>query len=335
MVSRGRSIGLVQPRLCPEGFQREETTVRDRNLCFCLIAFFSVLACGSLVAAEKTVKLSHDKKADQVTVKVGEEVFTVYRLGKKWPKPFASPVHGPGEIVMTREIARPGVKVDHPHHKGIWIAVDEVNENKHWAENSKIENVSAKILKAEGNPAQLQLVNHWLNKEDKPILVENTTVSIFSNRLMVYDIEFKPFNEAVTFNDTKEGLFGFRMVDSMREKETGKVVNSEGLKGTGQTWGKTADWIDYYGQVEGKTLGVALMDHPANFRPSRYHVRNYGLFSISPFGEQAYGKQGAKPVTLEPGKTLRLRYGLYIHAGDTKKANVSEVYEDFVKYSKS
>ncbi|MCA9069472.1 MAG: PmoA family protein [Planctomycetaceae bacterium] len=310
--------------------------MREKTHLLRAVAVLVAMSCAAIAADAKTVKLEKDTKEKQIEVKIGDETFAVYNLSDKWPKPFAFPVYGPGEVVMTREIAIPGgKKVDHPHHKGIWVSIDEVNENKHWAEKSKIENVSVQIDKAEGNPAQMTLVNHWLNEDGSPVLVESTQISIFANRLMVYDIHFKPLSKPATFGDTKEGLFGFRMVDSMRENETGKVVDSEGRNGTKEAWGKTADWVDYYGQVDGKTLGVTLMDSPDNFRPSRYHVRNYGLFSVSPFGEQAYAKQGAKLLTLKKGDELRLRYGLYIHEGDTKAAHVADVYQDFVKFAKS
>ncbi len=316
-------------------FKREETTVKRQFPFFSLAAVVLALA-GQAIAAEegRTVRIQKDDKNQLVNVFVGDQELTVYNLAKRWPKPFASPVYGPGGTVMTRPIVKPGDRGDHPHHKGIWVAVDEVNDIKFWAERGKIENASAKVLKAEGNPAQLQLVNHWLGEDGKPILEETTTISIFANRLMAYDIRFKALNKPVTFGDTKEGLFGFRMVDSMEESNGGHVVNSEGQKGTKQAWGKTAGWVDYYGMIDGKTFGVALFDNPENFRPSRYHVRNYGLFSISPFGEQAYAKQGAKPVTVKPGETLELRYGIYIHAGDTKQADVAKVYQDYVKYAK-
>ena len=96
--------------------------------------------------------------------------------------------------------------------------------------------------------------------------------------------------------------------------------------------GKYSNWIDYVGDVEGKVLGVTLMDNPSNFRKSRYHVRNYGLFSISPFGERKYtnGKEKALLLELNPGESVQLKYGLYIHAGETAQSNIPQVYENYL-----
>jgi hypothetical protein len=270
-------------------------------------------------------------KGDVIAVTIGGEPFTEYHTSDAMPKPFFSPVRGPGGTVMTRPIEKQGD--DHPHHKGIWLAVDKVNGVAFWAERGRIENRSATILQKKGKPAKLRVVNDWLGPNGQPILTETTVIGVYANRLVAYDISFSALGKPVTFGDTKEGLFGFRMVDSMREKEGGHVVNAQGLEGTGACWGKTSAWVDYTGEVNGNHLGVAIFDHPLNVRPSRYHVRNYGLFSISPFGERAYtnGSRPADPVTIAAGKTLRLRYAMYIHAGDAQAANVDGVYRKYLE----
>lgn len=39
---------------------------------------------------------------------------------------------------------------------------------------------------------------------------------------------------------------------------TGGMVNAEGEQTEKNVWGKRRAWIDYYGQVDGKRLGVAI-----------------------------------------------------------------------------
>lgn len=289
------------------------------------------LSAGSAAAGDQTVNL--DVQEDKTVVTIGGQEFAVYQSAEDLPKPFLSPVRAADGTIITRPLENPE---DHPHHKGIWLSVDEVNGIQFWAEKGKIKNVSVKPIVAEGNPAKLEVVNHWLGEDGKPVVTETTIISIFANRLMVYDIIFTAGEKQVTFGDTKEGLFGIRIANSMREREGGHVVNAEGLKGSKEAWGKPSKWVDYYGEIDGKTYGVTIFDYPTNFRPSRYHVRNYGLFSINPFGEKAYtnGVYPENPLVLEPGKKVRLRYGIYIHTGDTESADVPAVYEQFVKAAK-
>lgn len=280
------------------------------------------------------VELKKNVKAKTVAVTINGRDFSTYTFGDAQPKPYMWPVRGSDGTVLTRPIITDRSQGDHPHHKGVWVAVDEVGGVKFWAEDGKIANRSVELTTPSGNPAQMKVTNDWLDPDGNPVVRETTLISIWEHGLLGYDIRFTaPGDEPVEFGDTKEGLFGFRMAESMKEKEGGRVVNAEGDKGTAACWGKPTGWIDYSGEVDGKTFGVALFDHPLNFRPSRYHVRNYGLFSISPFGESAYTnkKRPARPYLLFPGKELRLRYGLFVHDGDTEAASVDKVYLDYLE----
>ncbi len=277
-----------------------------------------------------TVELA--KKENTVAVKIGGGDFTTLHFEKSQPKPYFSPVLAADGAQISRPLDNPE---DHPHHKGIWCSIDEVNGIPFWAEKGKIENQSVDLAPAAGNPARIKLVNHWLGTDGKPLIVETTEVSIFANRLIAYDIRFTAADKPVTFGDTKEGMFGIRVADSLREKAGGKIVNADGRRGHAECWGQESKWVDYCGDVGGKSYGVTLIDHPRNFRKSRFHVRDYGLFTVSPFGQSAYtnGKLPPDPLVLEPGKSVRLRYGLFVHNGDTEQAEVLAVYEYYVKNS--
>ena len=100
-----------------------------------------------------------------------------------------------------------------------------------------------------------------------------------------------------------------------------------------ETWGKRAPWCDYSGVVGGHTVGIAIFDHPSNFRyPTYWHVRNYGLMTANPFALSYFlpdeGIDGAH--TLPAGESMAFRYALLVHAGDASAGGVSDRYQDWI-----
>ena len=271
----------------------------------------------------------HESGNDFV-VTIEDQEFARFDTGKNRSHPFFRDIRMADGTVMSRPISPPGG--DHPHHTGVWIAADKVNGIEFWHEQGRIKNLSVEVVQNDANPAILQVRNDWISPTGEVVLHERTTIRIYDHRLLDYDIQFTAGEDHVTFGDTEEGFFAFRMADSMREEEAGQVVNADGLKTAKCCWGQTSDWVDYYGRIDGKTFGVAIFDHPLNFRRSRYHVRDYGLFTINPFGESDYtkGDRPAAPLTIQAGETLQLRYGMYFHDDDTVQGRVAPVFKDWV-----
>jgi|GEM_PF-374895 len=272
-----------------------------------------------------------EQRGNDFVVSIQDHEFARYDTGQNRSRPFFRAVRAADGTVLSRPISPPGG--DHPHHTGIWIAIDKAGGIEFWHEQGRIKNRSVDVVQTGANPAIIRVRNDWIAPDGQLVLQERTTICIYENRLLTYDIRFRAGEKDVTFGDTEEGFFAFRMADSMREEATGKVVNADGMQTAKACWGKTSAWVDYSGQVEGNTFGVAIFDHPLNFRPSRYHVRNYGLFTINPFGERDYteGHLPARPVTLPAKTSLRLRYGMYFHPGDVESGNVAIVYQDFLR----
>ena len=147
-----------------------------------------------------------------------------------------------------------------------------------------------------------------------------------------FDVTVKATDAEVKFGDTKEGCFGVRVAGSMKvdAKQGGKIVNSEGQTDKG-AWGKQAPWVDYYGPVDGETVGIAILNHPSSFRyPTYWHVRTYGLFAANPFGLHNFvSKEQDGSHTLKPGDTMTLRYRVILHQGTTEEAAIAEAFKRY------
>ena len=301
--------------------------------CVLLAVVMTIVFVPCARAADKVV--IQQLEPGKLDIRINSQPFASYNYGSDLPKPFLLPVRSASGVVINRDL-NDATDSDHPHHKGMWNSVDEVNGIQFWAEKGSIRNESVTVISSGDTTAAWSVINLWEHPESGDVqLTETATLTIHANRLLVYDMTFTATSVDVEIEDTKEGLLGFRVAPSMKEKNGGHVIASDGTETTANCWGRAFPWIDYYGTVDGKTVGVAIMDHPKNFRPSRYHVRDYGLFSVSPFGEKAYtnGTNEAAPVHLKKGESLRLRYAIYFHDGDTKAANVAGAYEQFVKTS--
>jgi hypothetical protein len=314
----------------------------------------TLLAADQPVApeAEAGVQIvDHDGKLE---VKIGGKLFTEYHY-QNVPRPYFYPVLGPDQLPMTRKwpMESPaGEEHDHPHHRGLWYAHGNVNGLDFWSEETNfckiVHDGFVKVSSRKGAFGLIESKDKWLDHHGAVVCTDVRTMRIYDlpdpdqERMFDFDITLQaPPDKPVIFGDTKEGTMATRLPESMRLKHKngpgeGHIVMSTGLRDEG-TWGKRADWCDYYGLVAGglngpETLGVAIFDHPDNRRhPTTWHVRDYGLFAANPFGLHDFEKKpaGTGNMTIAAGQSVTFRYRFYYHRGDEKQGHVAEHYQAY------
>ena len=284
---------------------------------------------------------------DRVRVELDGQLFTEY-VFKDTPRPYCYPLIGPGNLAMTRDWPMkdsPDEAHDHPHHRSLWFAHGAMNGQDFWSEQKAFgKTVHEDFLqfKSGKDEGVIKSRNKWVAADGKVVCTDERTLRFHnpgsaSERILDFEITIFASNGDLTLGDTKEGTMAVRLAETMRLKGKvgeGHIVNSNGVR-DGQTWGKRADWCDYYGPVQGKTVGIAIFDHPQNPRhPTWWHVRDYGLFAANPFGQHDFESlpdKNAGNLTVSGGKSVTFRYRFYLHEGDEVQAKVAEKYREYAK----
>ncbi len=306
--------------------------------------------------------VSVDQEKTHLDFKVGGNLVASYRIDPKQSKPYFYPLYArPGQ-----EITENGPS-DHKHHRSAWFCHGDVipeglDVKKHfrnvrgvdfWSEgkgHGKIVCVRVDRPKVDRDHAQVTTVNEWRTAEGQKVLDEVRTIRFYhlgpSENLIVLETDLDASVVPITFGDTKEGSMGIRIRPSLRvDKGKGKLTNAEGKQGEGKgankdkkgCWGLVSAWCDYSGPVgDGKTAGLAVFADPTNPIDTAWHARNYGLLAANPFGREKHArfpdrKGNNDLVKLKKGEHLKLRYGLYLHAGDVKEGKVAQAYGRFTK----
>lgn len=300
-----------------------------------------VLAAALLLAGPADAK-------DALTVEVGKESVRVIRDGQLFAeylfmsgaKPVVWPIIGPTDVAMTRAYPMKTVEgedQDHPHQRSFWFTHGDVNGVDFWSEQDKHGRIVQRELKlahASGDRATIVTLNDWIGPDGKKICEDRRTL-VFRAAENLRTIDFEAVVTAsdgpLKFGETKEGAFGVRMPSIINSKSPGNgtIINAEGIKND-DAWGKASPWVDYHGPIGGKTVGVAILNHPSSFRfPTTWHVRNYGLFAANPFGLGDFTgkKDGAGAHVIPAGETMTLRYRILFHQGDEREADVAGEYK--------
>ena len=281
----------------------------------------------------------------RVEVRIGRRLLTAYYFAGDVARPFLHPLSGPHGEPVTRGFPMipdvPGETQDHVHHKSCWVAWGDVNETDNWSETAGHGCVAhQRFERTAGGPVlgRIRARNHWTTGEGRKLMEETRDMIFYrmrpAGRAIDLMVRFNATEGPVRFGDTKEGgIASVRVATCMDGNKGGLIENANGCVTEAETWGKRAAWCDYSGAVAGRSVGVAILDHPGNFRhPTYWHVRDYGLMTANPFGRSHFtgDKERDGSYTLGAGDTLTFRYRIFIHSGDAARGRVAAEYQNYI-----
>lgn len=315
----------------------------------------AAVICGALpLVAAPANGVTITKQEGKLRVEINGKHFTDYNF-EGAPRPYFYPIYNHSGLGMTRNWPMKeveGEERDHIHHRGLWYGHRHVNGFSFWEETGKqgtIKHTEFAEIKSGKEMGVIRAKNTWTSKEGELVCTDEVTVRIpnrENDRILDFEITITaPKDKEVVFGDDKDAAMAIRIAESMRlkKRENKKTLPGDGhiVLATGErddaTWGKRSPWCDYFGPVEGQTVGVAIFDHPSNPRhPTWWHVRDYGLFAANPFGKRHFEKledKNAGDLKLAAGESVTFRYRFFWHDGDEQAGKVADRYQEYVKQS--
>jgi hypothetical protein len=257
-----------------------------------------------------------------------------YHFGPALRRPFVFPVVGPAGRSVTR-MGHPRDPQSHSHHNSVWVAHHVVDGVSFWDDRGRGRIAHQRLDQYQdlGDTSWATAVNHWVDEgnNNAVLLIERrrTAVQLLPHNelLLLLDLHLEaPKDKPVTLGKTPFGLVGVRMAKTIGVHDGGgEIRNSGGKSGEKDVFWQPAKWCDYSGPIrDGVLEGATLLDHPANpNHPTVFHVRGDGWMGAS--------LTHTADRTIDPGKPLRLRYGLYVHAGKLAIPDLENRWAEFAK----
>lgn len=288
------------------------------------------------MAAEQPA-FSLEKLETEVVIRLGETSIARYVFDDpQIPRPYFCDVKTHDGIQVTRN--HPPIegidRTDHAtYHPGLWMAFGDLSGGDSWRLKCRVVQRDLSFRPGDGqsgNGAGMDVINAWLDADGEEICREVVSYrfTLLADRdavlgyLLSQDSTFGSPVRDFAFGDQEEMGWGIRLATPISVKEGGVLLNSDGLRNEEAVWGKTADWCDYSGTIDGRWVGVTLMPHPSNFRPSWFHARDYGLLVSNPFGRKAFTGGEPSSVPVPKGEPFRYRNGLFVHSTEGPAENL-------------
>ncbi len=329
-----------------------------------IILLVAIISISCIKKSAYKITFVDQEAQKRVDVLVDGQLFTSYCWPDNVMKPILFPVITSAGTTITRGYPlrnRPFETTDHPHHTGSWLNYGDVNGYNFWGNiGSNPADTSASAINLNSNLGSIKHLKFemlsggigegvlvanesWIVNSGKEIMGERTEYHFIAKgsiRIIDRITTLTAREDSITFNDTKEGMFGIRVARQLelvsQEKRTmtndkgnpspDEIISTEGVTGnyrssegvTGNAaWGTRAKWMDLYGNIGDEKISLVICDHPKNVSyPTYWMARGYGLFCLNPFGAKAFtaGKEVLN-YTIPAGKSITLIYRIIVNSG--------------------
>jgi Methane oxygenase PmoA len=311
---------------------------KNLNVLFDKMAWVLILLVGLVILLTNTMKAQRIKVIANETTKTVDISFdnqpftSFFNPGEDiLKKPVLYPLRTSNGTIITRGWPidpRPGERVDHPHHVGMWLNYEDVNgfdywnnstaieENKRVAKYGTIRQLELVQMKSGGKQGSFKVRGEWISADGRgdDTMIE-TTEYIFSGKgdqRIIDRITTLVAERDVVFKDVKDGMFAIRVARELElpsktpeiftdasgietkvpmlnnDGVTGNYRSSEGLEGE-KVWGTRGRWVNLSGKIKSEDISLAIIDHPKNVGyPTYWHARGYGLFAANPLGANVF-----------------------------------------------
>jgi hypothetical protein len=237
------------------------------------------------------------------------------------------------ELTRPWPIPKGYAKADHEWHRALWWSWKTINGVNYWEGNQTgTEPAETTVATQPNGAAKITMTIAYHQPGQPPVVMEQRVVSVSApdaagTYCIEWDATFTPAGkDEVRFGQNAYGGFALRLAaeccgDAVRNIQPWVFANSEGPADCNN---KPARWVSYQGKLPGgQAACVAIFDHPENPRhPALWQTRNqYPYMNPSLTCKEEY--------VLAAEKSLRLRYGVLVHAGSGDANAVEQHWKRF------
>ena len=301
-----------------------------------------------VVSEPANVTLTHNTEEEKVDVTIDGQYFTSYLYGHPLlNKSVLFPVVSPSGHTLTRGYpidTREGEPTDHTHQHGVWFNHGDVNGIDFWNTGRTPPKDGVRygrivhqdiIEMTSGDTGTIKVAKNWYDDAGRLMLQEQATYEFegsANTRIMTLTTTLTALDQDIEFEDSKEALFAIRTSKELEVQEGNtNYLNSEGVAGYPDVWGKRAAWMQLKGNLDNTPISILIFDDKNNVNhPPHWMARDYGLFAVNNLGNSAYG-DSALNYTLPKGGTETFVHQLVVIDNESvDAAQINTLYNAFI-----